>query len=159
MILVPVVLSGGVPPVDGQAGSGDETRARAGQVGQGIGDLVPLRIALQRNVFFCLRRELSRGRIHIGIRRSKLDIVDRDAARPQVARQRFRQPCDGGFGQHIERPAAIRHVCAVDAADVDPRLPNRCCVGRRIEGRGSGGQPAMTLARVKSPSRKKYNVP
>ncbi|MNR27804.1 hypothetical protein D3C85_1450910 [compost metagenome] len=75
-------------------------------------------VAAQRDVGARLLREVAGRGIHVGIGRAGHHVVDRDATRAEVASQRLGQTGHGGLGHHVESPAGVRHVLAVDAADV-----------------------------------------
>ncbi|MDT4859713.1 hypothetical protein FQZ97_942350 [compost metagenome] len=59
------------------------------------------------------------GRVHVGVRGAGMHGIDRDAARPQIARQAAVEAGDGTLGQRVERSAGERGVLRHRAADVD----------------------------------------
>ncbi|MCY1299943.1 hypothetical protein D9M70_494930 [compost metagenome] len=65
------------------------------------------------------RAEFPGFRVHVGIGRSRLDVVHGDAARPQVARHALHQPQQRGLAHRIRAAAGERHPLGIGAADVD----------------------------------------
>src|SRR5438270_2590629 len=102
-----------------QARAGDVAGFGAGKVSDEAGDLVGIAIALEGCYGNKCLREVAVRRIHVGINRARLDIIDRDSTRPQVASQSLREAGNGSLGERIDRTANERHTLAIGAADMN----------------------------------------
>src|SRR5580704_8760066 len=88
-----------VSAVDGKAGSGDEPRFFRREVRDEAGDLRYVTHSFQRNERLsqlCVRRT------HIGGRRSRLNIVDRDSARGQIDGIASNKTCKRSLGHAVD---------------------------------------------------------
>src|SRR5689334_14239244 len=114
-----------------EAGAGDETGFRAGEVGDKGGYLATLAVTRQRQKAFHQLGEWPVRRVQIRINRAGLDVVDGDAARAEVASQTAREAGDGGFRHGVDAGAREWHAVGVDAADGDD-APAFAHVARRL---------------------------
>lgn len=83
--------SGGKAAIDAQARAGNIGGFRSGEVRNHGGDLVGTAVALHGDHAFQLRSEWAVGRIHVGVHRTRLDVIDRDAARAEIAGEAARE--------------------------------------------------------------------
>lgn len=77
--------------IDGQAGTGDVARFRAGEVGDEASDFFAGAVAGQGHQRFQGFGEFALRRVHVGVHRAGLDVVDGDALRAEVAGHAFGQ--------------------------------------------------------------------
>nr|BAM71405.1 hypothetical protein [Ralstonia pickettii] len=63
--------------------------------------------------------EFAGFRIHVGVGRTRLDVVDGDAARTQVACHALHQAQQRGLAHGIRAAAGERHAVGIGAADID----------------------------------------
>src|SRR5258706_4298001 len=102
-----------------QARAGDVAGFGTRQVGDKAGDLIGITVSLEscdRDYRF---REVAVRRIHVGINRAWLDIVNCDSAKAEVSGESLREAGDCALGECIDRTADERHALAVGAANVN----------------------------------------
>ena len=71
--------------------------------------------------------EIAGGRVHVGVHRTGLHIVDGDAARAEIAGQPFDQPHQRGLAHGIDAAADKGHSLGVAAADGDDASARLSC--------------------------------
>src|SRR5467141_965064 len=81
--------------IDRQVGAVDERRLRTGDKGDKRRDLVGASIPAKRNGRLLACGPLAGGGVQIGVNGTRLNVVDRDAARSQLTRQPLREHLDG----------------------------------------------------------------
>src|SRR5437879_4925759 len=117
--LVSWLISSREASIGEQARAGDVAGFGTCQVGDKAGDLVCIAIALEGCDGNKRLSEVAVRRIHVGINRAWLDIVDRDSAKAEVSGKSLREAGDRALGECIDRTADERHALAVGAANVN----------------------------------------
>src|SRR6266700_6642430 len=112
-------ISRRVTSVGQQARAGDVTRFGTGEIRNETGDLVGLAIALQGSEWNRVAGEVAVRWVHVGINRPRLDVVNGDAARAEVACKSLRETGDRSLCERIDRATDEGHALAVGAADVN----------------------------------------
>src|SRR5882672_8500928 len=102
-----------------QAGACDIARLGTRKVGDKAGDLVCIAIALEGCDGNKRLGEVAVRRIHVGINRAWLDIVNCDSTKAEVSGESLREAGDRALGECIDRTADERHALAVGAANVN----------------------------------------
>src|SRR5262249_36359037 len=109
--------SGGKATIYGQTCAGDVGGFRTDEVGHQTGDLIALAESLHRKEASQLIGKRSICRVHVGVDGAGLDIVDGDAARPEVARQPTCETRNRRLGHGIDAPARESNAVGIDAAN------------------------------------------
>ena len=115
--------SGAETTVDGQAGTGDIAGFRTCQVSDEAGDFIDVAVAPDGHQRHQAGGELAVGRVHVGVYRAGLYIVDGNTTRAEVAGEAFGQAHQCGFAHGVWRATREGHAVGVGAADVDDPTP------------------------------------
>jgi hypothetical protein len=78
-----------------------------------------VRVARQSHELLEHFRKLALGWIHVRIDRAGLHVVDRDAARAEIARESLDEPLQRRLAHCIHRAAGERHALRITTADID----------------------------------------
>src|SRR6478609_9943731 len=113
------IRSGGETAVGEEVGPGDVARFRAREIGYEARDFFGLAVPAEGHVGAERVGERAVGRVHVGVHRAGLDVVDGDLARAEVAGESAGEAGDGSLGQGVDGAAGEGHDVTVDAADVD----------------------------------------
>jgi len=117
----------GMAQVDSGVGSAIDSQIRTGNI-RGLrtgyernqrGDFVHGAIAVERSVRLLWRCPITRGGIEIGVDRSRLNIIDRDAAAANFSGQPLSKHLDGALGGRVGGEARSHHALADAGADID----------------------------------------
>lgn len=107
------------PTVHVEARAGDVGRPSAREKRDQRRDFLGLPVAAEGGSLPLHLSELAICRIHVGVYRSRLNAVDGDSARAQVARPAARETRDRGLAGAIQSRARRNGAVRYDAADID----------------------------------------
>src|SRR5437016_8836537 len=102
--LVSRLISGCEASIGQQTRAGDVAGFGTRQVGDKAGDLIGITVSLERCDGNQRLREVAVRRIHVGINRAWLDIVNRDSARAEVSGKSLRESRDRSLRKRIDEP-------------------------------------------------------
>src|SRR5882724_6361256 len=98
----PSHISRRVTSIGQQARAGDVAGFGTRQVSDEAGDLVWMAIALEGDVGDAVPGRVGVRRVHVGVNHAGLNVVDGDAARPEVPGESLRKTGDRALGECID---------------------------------------------------------